>query len=105
MGHHPTLGPPAMASSSLEQLRAHAAQAAANMQQNQSVHHTPTSSPMTATPLKPLTAGPPEEIKIEPDPETVAEEEPQNSPPGPPRGPSPEPRIEDTECHRSQSAM
>jgi len=24
---------------------------------------------------------------------------------GPPRGPSPEPRIEDSECHRSQSAM
>lgn len=113
MGHH--LGPPSMASSSLEQLRAHAAQAAANMQ-NQSVHHTPTSSPMpkpmvTAAPPQPpppppqQQPPPPEEIKVEPDAEPVVEEEPQNSPPGPPRGPSPEPRIEDTECHRSQSAM
>lgn len=110
MGHH--LGPPTMASSSLEQLRAHAAQAAANMQ-NQQQHHTPTSSPMApvAAPLKPLVTVPQqqqqqqEEIKIEPDPEPVVEEEPQSSPPGPPRGPSPEPRIEDTECHRSQSAM
>lgn len=103
MGH---LGPPAMASSSLEQLRAHAAQAVANMQnmQNQSGgRRTPTTS--QPQPLKALAPVPPEEIKIEPDPEPVVEEEPQNSPPGPPRGPSPEPRIEDTECHRSQSAM
>lgn len=131
MGHHPGLPPPSMASSSLEQLRAHAAQAAANMQ-NQSgglmqQQHTPTSSPMGVGggggALKALTAAvsaqppptaasslppppPPEEIKIEAEVvETVTEDEAQNSPPGPPRGPSPEPRIEDTECHRSQSAM
>lgn len=102
MGHHgPPLGPPSMASSSLDQLRAHAAQAAANMQ-NQSAMHTPTSSPMPVATKPPIV---PEEIKVEPDPEPVVEEESQTSPPGPPRGPSPEPRIEDTECHRSQSAM
>lgn len=102
MGHLPP--PQSMASSSLEQLRAHAAQAAANMQQQQqqqSVKALPPPPPQAAPPPPP----PPEEIKIEPDPEVVTEEEPQNSPPGPPRGPSPEPRIEDTECHRSQSAM
>lgn len=93
-----------MASSSLDQLRAHAAQAAANMQ-NQSALHTPTSSPMPThpTPTKALPA--PEEIKVEPDAESIVEDDSQTSPPGPPRGPSPEPRIEDTECHRSQSAM
>lgn len=56
-----------------------------------------------STPTKALPAT--EEIKVEPDPETIPEEESQASPPGPPRAPSPEPRIEDTECHRSQSAM
>lgn len=86
-----------MASSSLDALRAHAAQAAANMQQN-SAMHPPPNSPMQSKPL-------PDEVKIEPDPDPIPEEECQTSPPGPPRGPSPEPRIEDTECHRSQSAM
>jgi arginine-glutamic acid dipeptide repeat-containing protein len=33
------------------------------------------------------------------------EEEEVPSPNHIPRGPSPEPKIEDTECHRSQSAM
>lgn len=87
-----------MASSSLDALRAHAAQAAANMQQNSAMHHAPPSSPMQSKPII-------EEVKIEPDPDPIPEEDSQTSPPGPPRGPSPEPRIEDTECHRSQSAM
>lgn len=85
-----------MANSSLEALRAHAAQAAANMQNNM---HPPTSSPM------PLQQPKIEEVKIEPEPEPSPEDESQPSPIGPPRGPSPEPRIEDSECHRSQSAM
>ena len=39
----------------------------------------------------------------EPDPQPEDEEIP--SPNQVPRGPSPEPKIEDSECHRSQSAM
>jgi len=35
----------------------------------------------------------------------VTPEEDEGSPQHIPRGPSPEPKIEDTECHRSQSAM
>lgn len=107
MGHHPaTLGPPPIGGSSLDALRAHAAQAAASMQQQQqqqqsSVMHPP--SPMNIPPKPPSSD---EVIKVEPDPEpTTPEEESQCSPVAPPRGPSPEPRIEDTECHRSQSAM
>lgn len=97
-------GPPSMGSSSLDALRAHAAQAAANMQQQQqstSVNMHPPSSPMNPPPK----VVPDEVIKVEPDPEPIPEEDSQSSPVGPPRGPSPEPRIEDTECHRSQSAM
>jgi arginine-glutamic acid dipeptide repeat-containing protein len=103
MGHHPQpLGPPAMTgNSSLDALRAHAAQAAANMQQN--AMHPPSTSPMNAPP--PPKAPPVEEVKVEPEPDPVPEEEGQTSPIGPPRGPSPEPRVEDTECHRSQSAI
>lgn len=90
-----------MGSSSLDALRAHAAQAAANMQQSSSMHP-PSTSPMNP-PSKPMSD---EVIKVEPDPEpSTPEEDNQSSPVGPPRGPSPEPRIEDTECHRSQSAM
>ena len=54
----------------------------------------------------------PEEVKTEPDvndPQIASipqpEEEEIPSPNHIPRGPSPEPKIEDTECHRSQSAM
>lgn len=43
---------------------------------------------------------PPPEPKIEPE----IEPEPEESP-SPNRGPSPEPRIDDSECHRSQSAI
>lgn len=93
-------GPPqSMGSSSLEALRAHAAQAAANMQQN--LQSSP--SPLALPPSKPPMVE--EVVKIEPDPEPTPEEEGQSSPVAPSRGPSPEPRIEDTECHRSQSAM
>lgn len=89
-----------MGSSSLDALRAHAAQAAANMQSGSM--HPPSTSPMNP-PSKSLSD---EVIKVEPDPEPPApEEDNQSSPVAPPRGPSPEPRIEDTECHRSQSAM
>lgn len=100
------VGPPPMGSSSLDALRAHAAQAAANMQQGSSLHP-PTSSPMQIPPTHPPRVIPSDEVvKVEPDPEVViAEEDSQTSPLGPPRGPSPEPRIEDSECHRSQSAM
>lgn len=88
--------------SSLEQLRAHA-QAAAQLQQN--AMHPPTSSPMQLPPSH-SSRPPPEEIKLEPEPETIPDEEGEQSPTlVPPRGPSPEPRIEDTECHRSQSAI
>lgn len=97
------LGPPPMGSSSLDALRAHAAQAAANMQQQQQ------SSSVSMHPPSPMNPPPKvasdEVIKVEPDPEPVQEEDNQSSPVGPSRGPSPEPRIEDTECHRSQSAM
>lgn len=95
------VGPPTMGSSSLEALRAHAAQAAANMQQNM---HPPSSSPMQVAPPHPPRPHI-EEVKIEPDPEPVVEEYSQSSPATPSRGPSPEPRVEDSECHRSQSAM
>ncbi|XP_016771698.1 arginine-glutamic acid dipeptide repeats protein isoform X4 [Apis mellifera] len=53
-------------------------------------HHRP---PQSQPPVVP-------EPKIEPD---LVEQE-QEEPPSP-RGPSPEPRIEDSECHRSQSAI
>ncbi|KAL0271680.1 UNVERIFIED_CONTAM: hypothetical protein PYX00_008695 [Menopon gallinae] len=89
------LPPPAMGGSSLEALRAHAV-AAANMQQSPShgPHHT-------------SRHGPPEELKSEPVSESsdITPEEDEGSPQHIPRGPSPEPKIEDTECHRSQSAI
>lgn len=87
----------------MDALRAHAVQAAANLQQQQSssVNMHPPSSPMNPPP-KVISD---EVIKVEPDSEPIPEEDSQSSPVGPPRGPSPEPRIEDTECHRSQSAM
>lgn len=46
-------------------------------------------------------AGPPP--AIEPKIEEIMEPEPEEPPS--PRGPSPEPRVEDSECHRSQSAI
>lgn len=51
--------------------------------------------------------GPPEELKSEPVSESsdITPEEDEGSPQHIPRAPSPEPKIEDTECHRSQSAM
>lgn len=51
--------------------------------------------------------GPPDELKTESVPETtdLTPEEDEGSPQHIPRGPSPDPKIEDTECHRSQSAM
>lgn len=42
------------------------------------------------------------------DPQMVLQQPEEEEVPSPnhiPRGPSPEPKIEDTECHRSQSAM
>lgn len=44
------------------------------------------------------------------DNDSSMQEDPEEEAPSPvgsniPRGPSPEPRIEDSECHRSQSAM
>lgn len=105
MGHHPPpLGPPPIGSSSLEALRAHAAQAAANMQQNSMHHHQPSTSPMNPPPQTTKLISD-DVVKVEQDPVPSPEEEGQTSPIGPPRGPSPEPRIEDTECHRSQSAI
>lgn len=96
-------GPPSLPpTSSLDALRAHA-QAAASMQ-----HHPPTNSPLQLSSSSHSSRQPAlEEIKMEPMPDAEPpEEEGHNSPTVlPPREPSPEPRIEDTECHRSQSAM
>ncbi|XP_026472131.1 arginine-glutamic acid dipeptide repeats protein isoform X3 [Ctenocephalides felis] len=120
MSHHGPLGPPTMAGSSLEQLRAHAQ--AAQMQQNMpSQMHPPPSSPQQIQPPhghgnhhRPSHMS--EEMKQEPhdsrtpdvDPHSGQinlEEEEVPSPSHIQRGPSPEPKIEDTECHRSQSAI
>lgn len=69
-----------------------------------------------------LVTGMPDEVKSEPlslsggatvasdlsDPQMGLQQPEEEEVPSPnhiPRGPSPEPKIEDTECHRSQSAM
>ncbi|KAJ8954139.1 hypothetical protein NQ318_005733 [Aromia moschata] len=86
MGQHPSsLGPPSLGSSSLDALRAHAAQAAANMQQQQQGSmHPPSTSPMNAAPPKVVSD---EVIKVEPDPEpTPPEDDSQSSPVAPSRG-------------------
>lgn len=89
------LPPPAIGGSSLEALRAHAV-AAASMQQSPShgSHHTSRHS--TTDELK---------SEIISESSEVTPEDDEGSPQHIPRGPSPEPKIEDTECHRSQSAM
>lgn len=89
------LPPPTIGGSSLEALRAHAV-AAASMQQSpsHSSHHTSRHSTT-------------DEVKSEIISESseVTPEDDEGSPQHIPRGPSPEPKIEDTECHRSQSAI
>ncbi|KAK6631506.1 hypothetical protein RUM44_006033 [Polyplax serrata] len=98
IGHPMTpmgLPPPSLSGSSLEALRAHAV-AAANMQPSPShgLHHS-------------SRHGPQEDLKSEPVSESsdITPEEDEGSPQHIPRAPSPEPKIEDTECHRSQSAI
>ncbi|XP_054266096.1 arginine-glutamic acid dipeptide repeats protein-like isoform X1 [Macrosteles quadrilineatus] len=98
--HHPMLAP----TSSLEALRAHAQAAAhASHPGGGMLGHPAFLSPEGAR-------GPEPEVK--PEPLTVSgdegggvEEEEAPSPTQQPRGPSPEPKIEDSECHRSQSAI
>ncbi|KAI5632420.1 atrophin-1 family domain-containing protein [Phthorimaea operculella] len=105
MGHPMGLGlPPGPGPSSIESLRLHA-QAAAGLQASHGrsgsphqLHH-----PHLRPPQRP---GMPEEnpeLKLETQSQPEEEEIP--SPAHIPHGPSPEPKIEDTECHRSQSAI
>ncbi|XP_059486637.1 arginine-glutamic acid dipeptide repeats protein-like isoform X2 [Neocloeon triangulifer] len=105
---------PSSAPSSLESLRAASHALQQQQQQQQQQQH----SPQGPSPLHPLhhmqhhlpphmsrhPMLPPEEPKSEAD-SIIPEEEEAPSPNHIPRGPSPEPKIEDTECHRSQSAI
>nr|CAD7573652.1 unnamed protein product [Timema californicum] len=102
----------AMPGSSLEALRAHAQAAASIQHQSQGV---PAHSPLQGYSV----GGPhhhsgrhlsPEDVKTEPlcsdvQDQLQQEDEETPSPNHVPRGPSPEPKIEDAECHRSQSAI
>lgn len=106
MGHPMGLGlPPGPGPSSIESLRLHA-QAAASLQ---SAHARPGSPhqphhghPHLRAPPRPTPDENPE-LKLET--QSTPEEEEIPSPAHIPHGPSPEPKIEDTECHRSQSAI
>lgn len=106
MGHPMGIGlPPGPGPSSIESLRLHA-QAAAGLQ----VPHPRPGSPHQLPHGHPHLRGPPRsipeenpELKLETQSQPEEEEIP--SPAHIPHGPSPEPKIEDTECHRSQSAI
>ncbi|XP_038220737.1 arginine-glutamic acid dipeptide repeats protein [Zerene cesonia] len=106
MGHPMSLAlPPGPGPSSIESLRLHA-QAAAGLQAS----HGRSGSPHQLAPGHPHLRGPPRpipddnpELKLETQSQPEEEEIP--SPAHIPHGPSPEPKIEDTECHRSQSAI
>lgn len=106
MGHPMALGlPPGPGPSSIESLRLHA-QAAAGLQ----AAHGRSGSPHQMAHAHPHLRGPPRpmpdenpELKLETQSQPEEEEIP--SPAHIPHGPSPEPKIEDTECHRSQSAI
>lgn len=106
MGHPLALGmPPGPGPSSIESLRLHA-QAAAGLQSA----HGRSGSPHQMPHGHPHLRGPPRqlqdensELKLETQSQPEEEEIP--SPAHIPHGPSPEPKIEDTECHRSQSAI
>lgn len=102
MGHPMGLGLPPPGPSSIESLRLHA-QAAAGLQHprpgspHQLTHH-----PHLRGPPRPIPDENPE-LKLETQSQPEEEEIP--SPAHVSHGPSPEPKIEDTECHRSQSAI
>ncbi|XP_047532887.1 arginine-glutamic acid dipeptide repeats protein isoform X2 [Vanessa atalanta] len=91
--------------SSIESLRLHA-QAAAGLQSSHnrsgSPHQLPHGHPHLRGPQRQLQDDNPE-LKLETQSQPEEEEIP--SPAHIPHGPSPEPKIEDTECHRSQSAI
>lgn len=104
MGHHMGLGlPPGPGPSSIESLRLHA-QAAAGLQHPRpgSPHQMPHGHPHLRGHPRPTPDENPE-LKLETQSQPEEEEIP--SPAHIPHGPSPEPKIEDTECHRSQSAI
>ncbi|XP_060803104.1 arginine-glutamic acid dipeptide repeats protein-like [Amyelois transitella] len=104
MGHPMGLGlPPGPGPSSIESLRLHA-QAAAGLQAHRSgsPHQLAHGHPHLRGPSRPLADETPE-LKLETQSQPEEEEVP--SPAHIPHGPSPEPKIEDTECHRSQSAI
>ncbi|XP_021200226.3 arginine-glutamic acid dipeptide repeats protein [Helicoverpa armigera] len=106
MGHPMGLGlPPGPGPSSIESLRLHA-QAAAGLQASHprpgSPHQLPHGHPHLRGPPRPMPDENPE-LKLETQSQPEEEEIP--SPAHIPHGPSPEPKIEDTECHRSQSAI
>ncbi|XP_045772587.1 arginine-glutamic acid dipeptide repeats protein [Maniola jurtina] len=105
---HPGLSlglPPGPGPSSIESLRLHA-QAAAGLQASHgrsgSPHQLPHGHPHLRGPPRPIPDENPE-LKLETQSQPEEEEIP--SPAHIPHGPSPEPKIEDTECHRSQSAI
>ncbi|XP_044741300.1 arginine-glutamic acid dipeptide repeats protein isoform X4 [Chrysoperla carnea] len=108
-GHGLSMGLGPSSSSSLEALRAHAAQA---VQQSQMLP--PPNSPVG--PPKPPSRSSLSMLNTSTDSESGSSMQQQSDVqqieeeiPSPnhmiPRGPSPEPKIEDTECHRSQSAI
>lgn len=106
MGHPMGLGlPPGPVPSSIESLRLHA-QAAAGLQPSHprsgSPHQMPHGHPHLRGPPRPL---PDENTELKLETQSQPEEEEIPSPAHIPHGPSPEPKIEDTECHRSQSAI
>ncbi|GBP76566.1 Arginine-glutamic acid dipeptide repeats protein [Eumeta japonica] len=106
IGHPMGLGlPPGPGPSSIETLRLHA-QAAAGLQTTHprptSPHQLPHNHPHMRVPPRPIQDENPE-LKLETQSQPEEEEIP--SPAHIPHGPSPEPKIEDTECHRSQSAI
>ncbi|XP_013145192.1 PREDICTED: arginine-glutamic acid dipeptide repeats protein isoform X2 [Papilio polytes] len=106
MGHPMALGlPPGPGPSSIESLRLHA-QAAAGLQASHarsgSPHQIPHGHPHMRGPQRPM---PDENVELKLETQSQPEEEEIPSPAHIPHGPSPEPKIEDTECHRSQSAI
>lgn len=106
MGHPMGLGlPSGPGPSSIESLRLHA-QAAAGLQAS----HPRSGSPHQIPHGHPHLRGPPRQIsedntELKLETQSQPEEEEIPSPAHIPHGPSPEPKIEDTECHRSQSAI
>ncbi|VVC90825.1 unnamed protein product [Leptidea sinapis] len=106
MGHPMGLGmAPGPGPSSIESLRLHA-QAAASLQSA----HNRSGSPHQLGHGHPHLRGPPRHIPednsdLKLETQSQPEEEEIPSPAHIPHGPSPEPKIEDTECHRSQSAI